>query len=129
MPKNQPRHPPYLPYRSDLKERARALRKSLTAPERKLWYEFLSALPARFTRQKPLADYIVDFYCSQARLVIEVDGDSHYQPGASGYDERRTEVLGRLGIRVLRFTNREVIEQFPGVCEKILQALREPPVR
>jgi len=129
MIEDPPDHPPYIPYRNDLKGRARALRKALTAPKRKLWYEFLSGLPERFTRQKPLADYIVDFYCSRARLAIEVDGDTHYQPGVSEYDDRRTEALGRWGIRVLRFTNREVTDEFAAVCERILQALRESPGR
>jgi very-short-patch-repair endonuclease len=128
MPR-QTDHPPFVPYRSDLTRRARALRRNLTEPERKLWYECLRHLPERFTRQKPLGDYVVDFYCSRARLVIEVDGDSHYLPDAQPYDAQRTRILGELGIRVLRFTNREVMEAFDGVCETILQTLRKSPGR
>ena len=69
---------PSIPYRMHLKLRARGLRRDLTPAERKLWYEFLSGLPQKFTRQKPLGRYIADFYCSKHRLVVEIDGHSHF---------------------------------------------------
>ena len=71
-------HPPFIEYRRRLKRSARSLRRDPTAAERKLWFEFLRELPQRFTRQKPLGDYIADFYCASSLLIIEVDGDSHY---------------------------------------------------
>ena len=62
------------PYRRDLTEKARALRKNATPQENRLWYRFLRKYPLRFTRQKPIGSYIADFYCRKANLVIELDG-------------------------------------------------------
>jgi very-short-patch-repair endonuclease len=115
----------FIRYRLDLTPRARSLRTGATAAERKLWYELLSSLPQRFTRQKPLGRFVADFYCSRERLVIEVDGDSHYTDVARLYDEARTEWLRAQGIRVLRFTNAEVMQDFEAVGAKVLEALGE----
>ena len=114
-------------YRSDLKLRARELRHNMTEPEKKLWYEFLRIAPLRFTRQKPVGRFIADFYCARRQLVIEIDGDTHFKPGAENRDERRTAQLELEGIRVVRFSNLEVMKNFDGVCERILQLLREDP--
>jgi very-short-patch-repair endonuclease len=116
---------PSVPYRKDLKARARTLRRGLTPAERKLWYEFLSGLPQKFTRQKPIGHYVADFYCSKHRLVIELDGDSHFTVRGENYDLLRTADLESLGLSVLRFTNAEVMEQFEAVCEAVLRALGE----
>ena len=116
---------PSIPYRKDLKPRARALRRDLTPAERRLWYEFLSGLPQKFTRQKPLGRYVADFYCSKHRLLIELDGDSHFTARGESYDLLRTVALESLGLRVLRFTNAEVMQGFEAVCEAILRALGE----
>ena len=116
----------FISYRRDLKPRSQALRRDPSPAERKLWYEFLRALPIKFTRQKPLGLYIADFYCASQMLVIEVDGDSHYSDRAQQYDERRTAALEADGIRVLRFTNTEVMQDFEGVCAMILRALEKP---
>ena len=113
----------YIPYRRDLKPRARLLRRDPTPAERKLWFEFLRTHQLRFTRQKPLGRYVADFYCSCMRLVVELDGDSHFTAQGERYDRVRTEALEREGIRVLRFTNAEVIEQFEGVCRRIDEVL------
>jgi very-short-patch-repair endonuclease len=115
--------PGYVRYRRALTSRARLLRRDGTPAERKLWYEFLRALPEKFTRQKPIGDFIADFYCSRHRLVIELDGDSHFIPEAQRYDFARTRVLASFGIRVLRFTNAEVKDSFEAVCLRIRQAL------
>ena len=104
-----------------LKGRARELRKNMTPWEKKLWYQFLRGAPVRFQRQKPIGNYIVDFYCSAKKLVIEVDGGQHYEVDGQLYDQQRTEVLRRYGIKVLRFSNLEIQENFPGVCETILR--------
>jgi very-short-patch-repair endonuclease len=114
---------PYIRYRRDLKPRARALRHDPTPAERKLWYEFLSGHGVRFTRQKPLVRYIADFYCAQKRLVIELDGDTHFTDRGERCDGARTAALGLQGITVLRFTNAEVMQQFEAVCAKIDEAL------
>jgi len=116
----------FIPYRRDLKPRSRALRRDPSPAERKLWYEFLRDLPVKFTRQKPLGHYIADFYCSRYRLVIELDGDSHYNEGARRYDGRRTVQLEAAGIRVVRFTNTDVMRNFEGVCVEIRRILEKP---
>ena len=113
----------YVPYQSRLIPRARELRRDLSPAERKLWYEFLSGLPHKFTRQKPLGRYVADFYCSKKRLVIEVDGDSHFHESATERDAARTAALAAYGIRVIRFTNAEVMQQFEAVCMQIEKAL------
>ena len=95
-----------------------------TPAERKLWHDFLRGLPQKFTRQKPLGRYIADFYCSESRLVIEVDGDSHFTAVGEGHDAERTQWLKSRGIRVLRFTNAEVLQEFEGVCSVVLNELR-----
>jgi len=121
--------PRFHAYRPDLKPRARELRRDMTAAEKKLWYEFLRAAPLRFTRQKPLGRFIADFYCAGRQLAIEIDGDSHFDPQAERRDVSRTTALQAEGVRVLRFTNLEVMKDFGGVCERILQELQEIPPR
>lgn len=118
------RHRPFVPYRMRSTFRARTLRRDPTPAERKLWFEFLRDLPDKFTRQKPLGRYIADFYCSGKHLVIEIDGDSHFTESAERYDERRTQALAKEQLRVVRFTNGDVLENFSAVCERILEALR-----
>lgn len=119
---------PFFRYRRDLTDRARQLRRDPTAPERKLWYDFLATHPAKFTRQKPIGVYIADFYCAERRLVIELDGDTHFDAVAAESDRRRAKALAIRGIRVIRFTNAEVMEQFEAVCARIEEAI-EPPAR
>jgi very-short-patch-repair endonuclease len=114
-----------VPYQLRLKTPSRALRRDPTPAERKLWFEFLRDLPHKFTRQKPLGSYIADFYCSRLRLVIEIDGDSHFTDRGETYDAKRTAALATLNVRVIRFTNSEVVQQFEGVCSRIEQALAE----
>ena len=116
-----PQH--FHPYRSDLKTRARALRRNLTAPEARLWHGFLRTLSVTVSRQKPLGGYIVDFYCAKHQLAIEIDGDSHFSDEARQYDRARSAALARLGIRVVRFTNVDVMQSFEGVCSEIARVL------
>jgi very-short-patch-repair endonuclease len=115
----------YIPYNPRLKDRARELRKNMAEPEKRLWF-FLRDQKVAFLRQKPLDNYIVDFYCPSRRLVIEVDGDSHYNEEAERYDQRRTESLGKYNLTVLRFTNTEVMENFEEVCNKIAGYINPP---
>jgi very-short-patch-repair endonuclease len=102
------------------------MRQAPTPAERKLWYDFLRGLPLRVRRQCPIAGYIPDFYIHAHRLVIEVDGESHCTPEAQLYDAERTAVLESIGLRVIRFTNQEVLHGFEAVCETIKQVLDEP---
>jgi len=108
-----------LPYNPKLTERARELRKNMTSAEKELWYHYLRYHRLTFHRQKIIENYIVDFYCSKALLVIEIDGDSHFTSEAIEYDSNRTAILEAYGIQVIRFTNYEVINCFERVCLKI----------
>lgn len=111
----------FIPYRSDLKMKARELRAHMTEAEQKLWFRFLRGFPFRVSRQKPLAGFVVDFYCARLKLVIEIDGDTHFEPAAIAYDEQRSRALQQFGLRVMRFTNLEVMNEFEAVCERLLQ--------
>jgi very-short-patch-repair endonuclease len=114
---------PFFRYRRDLKARARDLRLDPTPAERMLWFEFLSTHIEKFTRQKPLGLYVADFYCARHRLVIELDGDSHFSDASEQYDKARTDALATWRIAVIRFTNSEVLQQFEAVCAKIEETL------
>ena len=98
---------------------AKALRKNMTPWERKLWYEYLRYYPVRFQRQKAIGNYIVDFYCAKARLVVELDGSGHYNSKQYAKDKLRTRELEKLNLKVLRFSNLDVTRNFSGVCERI----------
>ena len=119
----------FIPYRRSLKAPSRRLRRDPSRAERKLWFEFLRELPEKFTRQKPLGHYIADFHCASRLLVIEVDGDSHFTPAGEKYDSARTGSLALEGLRVVRFTNEDVLQRFEAVCLEILVVLRGPAVR
>ena len=99
----------------------------MTLTERKPWNECLSLLEVRVYRQRPIDNFIVDFYCSSRKLVIEVDGDSHAVEDAKVYDQERTNVLNGYGLRVVRFTNQEVMSEFEGVVLKIAELVKTPP--
>ena len=102
--------------------RARSLRKEVSPIERKLWYALRdNQLGASFRRQHPVGPYVLDFYCPSARLAIELDGDDHTTRAES--DSRRTRFLNQRGIRVIRFSNREVWSNLEGVKECIALAL------
>jgi len=98
---------------------AKELRRNMTPWERKLWYEFLRGYPLRFQRQKAIGEYIADFYCAKARLVIELDGGGHYTAEQREADTRRDAELNTLGLTVLRIRNTEVDKDFAAVCEYI----------
>lgn len=103
---------------------AKALRKNMTPWERKLWYEFLRTYPIRFQRQKAIGNFIVDFYCAKAGLVIELDGGGHYTTSQSEKDMIRTSELEQLNLTVLRICNLDVDRNFSGVCEYIDLAVK-----
>ena len=109
----------YTGYHSNLKPIARTLRKNMTRQERHLWYDYLRNKDVRFLRQKIIGSYIVDFYCAKANLVIELDGSQHYTEQGKAYDEERSAILHGYGLKVLRFSNRDVNNHFDAVCETI----------
>ena len=104
---------------------AKNLRKNLTKEERHLWYDYLRTYSVKFLRQKIIGKYIVDFYCAEAKLIVELDGSQHYEEKGMEYDAERTAFLEQYGIRVLRIPNNEVIQNFRGVCEYIDLAVKQ----
>ena len=112
-------------YNAKNKENARELRTNMTIWERILWYEFLRAYPVRFQRQKMIGKYIADFYCAKAQLILELDGSEHYEDVQKEKDQQRTAYFNRIGIEVIRFSNRDVDQNFRGVCETIDFAVKK----
>ncbi|MDO5401574.1 MAG: DUF559 domain-containing protein [Eubacteriales bacterium] len=106
-----------------LTELARKLRKNMTLEERTLWYHFLKNHSFSFRRQTVIGNYIVDFFCYQAKLVIELDGSQHYEQTGLDNDKKRTEYLKQQGLTVIRFSNDDVKHNLRGVCEKINDVL------
>ena len=104
---------------------AKQLRKEMTPWERRLWYCFLKDYPIRFQRQKCIDNYIVDFYCFRAKLVIELDGGGHYDPEAERKDAVRTEILNQYGLKVVRFCNLDIDRNFYGVCTVIDEEVKK----
>ena len=107
-----------------LRSFAQKLRRDMTKEERHLWYDFLRQLPKNFNRQKVIGSYIVDFYCAEARLVIELDGSQHYEEDGVEYDRKRDAYLKERGLHVLRYSNAEINREFQTVCEDILKHLK-----
>ena len=98
---------------------AKALRKNATPQENHLWYDFLSNYEVRFQRQKAIDNFIADFYCDAAKLVIEIDGSQHFTEQGAKKDEFRTEILESYDLKVIRFTNRQINTRFRDACEYI----------
>lgn len=114
-----------LNYNKTLKPFSQQLRKNMTDAERRLWTRIRGKqLKGRqFYRQKTIGDYIVDFYCPSAKLVIELDGGQHYSEEGQLKDKVRDEYLAGLGLQVLRFSDRDVLMQADSVLEKIWSCL------
>ena len=112
-----------LEYNKHLIPLAKALRKNATPQENHLWYDFLRSYTPRFQRQKTIGQFIADFYCEKARLVIELDGSQHFTPEGITHDEARTAAIETVKVAVLRFTNREIEREFQAVCTKIDSAV------
>lgn len=114
-----------LPYNKKLTPRAIELRKEATPQENKLWYRYLNKYPVRFKRQKPIDNFIADFYCNAAKLIIELDGSQHYTEEGLQYDEARSRTLEHYGLQVLRFTNLDVDMNFDIVCGQIDEIVKQ----
>lgn len=115
-----------LPYNKHLTALARENRSNPTKAESKIWQEVLRMrqfADFKFLRQKPIGGYIVDFYCSELRLVIEIDGDSHAE--TIEYDEVRTKLLNSLGLHVIRYTNDDVLHNIEGVYEVLVKTIQD----
>ena len=116
----------FIPFRSGLKEKAQDNHKNLNKPEAKLWYEVLrnkQMLDYRFLRQKPVLNYILDFYCHKLKLGIEVDGDTHAEQ--EKYDKKRTKELAELGIKIIRYCNKDIMMHLDGVYWDIEEKIKD----
>ena len=102
-----------------LTKRAQELRSHATEQENHLWYTFLRKYPVQFRRQVTMNQFIVDFFCAKAKLILEIDGSQHYEEQVLAYDAERTAILESFGYKVLRFTNEEVNHSFNSVCDTI----------
>ncbi len=114
-----------VPYNNTLKERASLLRQTMTFAEKKIWFEFLRRLDIPINRQKVIDNYIVDFYCYKASLVIEIDGNTHFSDDEIQYDMIRTKKLESLGLNVIRYSNDAIITNFANCCEDILRIIEK----
>jgi len=112
-------------YRKSLKTNSQKLRNTPTDAEQKLWqrlrHKQLSGIP--FNRQKSISNYIVDFYCAKAKLVVEIDGAQHFEENHQLRDTARDTVLQQMGLRVLRFDNRQVLLNLDAVVDVIYCAV------
>ena len=104
---------------------ARNLRKNSTIQERRLWNLLKNRQfhNLKFKRQQPIGDYIVDFICKEAKIIIEIDGGQHNEPKNIEYDKTRTEYLNTLGYKVIRFWNNEIYENIEGVVLRLREEI------
>jgi very-short-patch-repair endonuclease len=119
-------------YNKQLKASARMLRTNMTDAEQMLWYHLRrkQIQGLQFYRQKPLLNFIIDFYCPAAKLVIEIDGSQHAEARHELKDQRRDELLASLGLVVLRFDNRQVLletEAVLAVINTVVEQRKNPP--
>ena len=101
-----------------------AFKKNATKEENLLWYNFLRLYKPQFRRQYVIGNYIVDFYCHRAKLVVELDGSQHCEPKKIEYDQARTAYLESQGLCVLRLSNLDVLQKFGNVCEYIDRSVK-----
>lgn len=113
----------YRQYDADAASRAKQMRQEMTAQERRLWYAFLRTYPVKFYRKRAIEKYILDFYCSRAKLAIQIHGDQHNEndrdPRVPGTDD----LLG-MGITLLQFSSADIDRNFKAVCNKIDQTVK-----
>ena len=108
-----------------LTENSQRLRKEMTKEERHLWFDFLKDLPITVNRQKVIGRYVVDFYCAEADLVIEIDGSQHFEQDGLTDDKKRDEYLRSKGLEVVRYPNNQINEDFEAVCVDIFNRVEK----
>jgi len=116
-----------LSYNANLKAKARQLRKNMTDSEHMLWSRLRGKqlLDVQFYRQKPIGNYIVDFYAPKTKLVVEVDGSQHIKQSHAEKDRYRDDYLSRIGLKVLRFNSRQVMKETDAVVKVIYRAMAQ----
>ena len=118
MPHNRKINPGLTP-------RAIELRKNMTKQEKHLWYDFLRTYPVRIMRQRVIGNYISDFYCAKAKLVIEIDGSQHFTTAGLRRDAEREKFMQNLGIKTIRYSNNDIDNTFDSVCLDIDRTIKE----
>jgi very-short-patch-repair endonuclease len=113
--------------KKELKGLRQNLRNNMPPAEKILWGQLKGKQleKYKFRRQHSINEFILDFFCPQAGLAIEIDGDSHYQTGRPGYDAERSKKIDSHGIKIIRFTNNEIYDSLDGVVDQILKQLKE----
>ena len=114
-----------IPKNGQLLSNAKKLRKEMTRQERHLWYDFLRSYPIKIYKQRIIGNYIVDFYCAAAKLVIELDGSQHFSEKGSSEDQVRDRFLKDHGLEVIRLSNSDIDQNFEGTCEFLDRRIRE----
>ena len=104
---------------------AKQLRKNMTKEERHLWYDYLRKYPIKIIRQKVIGKYIADFYCAEAKIIIELDGSQHYEEEGLNKDIERTVYFENYDLRVLRVSNLDVMKNFEGVCSYVDREIKQ----
>lgn len=115
----------YLPYNKDINMNVKKLRNSMTEEEKKLWYQYIRSFPVRFSRQKPIDKFILDFYSATCRVGVELDGSQHDSGQGKRHDEERTKILNAYGVTIIRFTNEQIRNEFGDVCRQIDAKVKE----
>ena len=128
----------FLDYNKKLKERAKYLKENMTKPEKKLRFDFFKPLmkenslnneiggkKLKIYSQRMINNFIVDFYIPKVKLIIEIDWESHFDEQGLVYDEERTSILEWLWLKVIRFTNNEVMNNFDWVCIRIEEFIKK----
>ena len=116
-------------HNSSLVPFARDLRNNMTKEERHLWYDFLKGYEPRFQRQKIVGQFILDFYCAAASLAIEIDGSQHYTEMGKENDAERTKIIEDYKIKIIRFSNLEIKQNFEGVCQMVDNVVKQSLTR
>ena len=104
---------------------ARILRRNMTRQKKHLWFDYLRYYPIKIYKQRIIDNFIADFYCHKARLVIEIDGSQHYTKQGKFHDAERSKILEKYGLYVLRFSNSSVDQNFKGVCYMIDKTIKK----
>lgn len=104
---------------------AKILRRNMTRQEKHLWYDFLQNYPIKIYKQRIIDNFIADFYCHQARLVIELDGSQHSTKEGQLRDAARNEILEKYGILIIRFSNQDIDKDFRRICDIIDQVIKD----
>ena len=115
------------PYNQHLRKASQLLRNSMTDAEQVLWQRLRrkQILDVQFYRQKPILNFIVDFYCPQAKLIIECDGSQHHTLEGLESDAHRDDMLNQLGLTILRFDNRQILLEIDAVCQVIFNTIQQ----